>query len=1397
METGITNELFKDIVGINLTLQTGDQVYGNDGDELQVTLAGSYPDLDLDGAANKVKTITPYTHTITDKGTVVTAANYNFIWPTDASGTVTGRTIDHIAVTKQPKYTENYTAPDNTAEHGTALDLTDLEVTIYYVDDNDSNTADTKVVPWSATATDDWTTEGLTLAWDGGNTTGATPTTNGSTLRHDTHDGAKLKVTVSGSSIAPATTDEFDITKKVITVHAVSSDITKVYDGNKELPAGVGTLTAVIDTNTAIADDVAAIVAGNIEITDVEYVNFHQNTAHNIVTKGKTALEASSFKWKSGVEAGANYDFEVNTTAAAPTGAITKRKITITKIAIDPVYVNDSGTKLTKNAPTAGLDITSASITKTGSPISGDTIKIIYRTAYTDTTVEKDPYELILTNMDYAVASTNALGASAETDYELEWPDGTENPTSKVGIGAVKGKTVDSATISSDITLYHGQELDLTGTTIHIVFADTTTDDYIYAAKAGDATTKGWYKTSDTAKTGNPLTLPGGLKLEWLSGTPTVTDGEVLRYDDATGRFIAGAGVKTGTIGLIAGTTQKDSITVSVQPRPVTLTITGGIEKTYDGTDSAVAAAGTNNTVSTAAYAFTAGNATVGGVVQTGTPLADELSVDAANTTVKFARATAHDGTVVGSEIYATVTPAYNDAAIAACYDITVVNNLTSKINKRPLTVTGQEVGGVKKIPTLTVGDPTTGTLELNNNEYTWDQTTPFEGLVSTGGTTYEQVILEYDYDFGTNGTATAGDKTITIPASDPTATPAYVNPRIKNAGTGEVGANYTLAFTPSTDGKVSNKDINDITVTPPAKTTYTHGDALDLTGLAITLNYDGGTSETFTYTGAGATATDDWTWDKALPTSIKSIDWANADAAAPLSKNDEAVQRYDSDKLSTGHTRTINIVYQNEGASEVTKPVTTITVEQKKISTIAIAAAASVDKPYDAKSDAAATGVTLTPAGVVSGDTVKVNADLFYAESGTTTKAVNANAAPGFTLLTGVTDPYDIQGENAILPAKTLTDHNDCYILDPAGVAFTTTATGMIRQLEIDVTKYPVTAAVKDASAASPLTVHMTVQEIGATDDRIQIGTTHDGNIMPAADKTAFKAEYYVTYPVAVLTETDTDLSHVFFSTAAGVATTDKPTVTGITTSNYIFNWPAPVGSLVDNAISGLDTDYAATFYHGDPLNFGADKDGPNQLQFTVTYLRADSSTYDAIFRSKTDGSWEKSTDNGTTYTAVASLVAEGIELEWTNTTEANITAAHNDILRRNMHPIVGNNGVDTITIKARSTATTAANYNNGYITKQTNNITILPLPLYASVEAGDLEKVYDGTKDLEATDLANVKFDTFYYDKTASFAGPTATPPSTYGNTLGDDISIDKTGIEYESEDVNLTGTAPDTHL
>ena len=395
--------------------------------------------------------------------------------------------------------------------------------------------------------------------------------------------------------------------------------------------------------------------------------------------------------------------------------------------------------------------------------------------------------------------------------------------------------TVSGITITppTKTTYNHGDSLDLTGGEINLTYEDgtsgtldiskaTITESDGSPLNMSPASYDGTQKVDKTLKieyskdgqTGTvnyPITIINDIKSIAVHDPATKTTYNIGDTLDVTGLSILVTRA-TGTTGV-----------VTVTPDMVT-----GFDSSKENTNLSLTISYTENGITkTATYEVSVVDSvksiTINGTPQSEVKYGEELDLSkikldvtkgsgTTQETVTDSMISGYDKTKIGKQ---TVTITYGGQTTT--FDVTVKDYVT-KIEVNPSSVTG------------TYNDELSKLITDNNIKYTVTYAKAgAQSLIALA----ESMVSGYN-----KATTTAQNLTITYTDNDSS---SYTN-----------GDNFTASLQVTLMNTVSG-----ITITPPTKTTYNHGDSLDLTGGEINLTYEDGTSGTLDISKATITESD------------------------------------------------------------------------------------------------------------------------------------------------------------------------------------------------------------------------------------------------------------------------------------------------------------------------------------------------------------------------------------------------------------------------------------------------------------------------------------------------------------------------------------------------------------
>ena len=395
--------------------------------------------------------------------------------------------------------------------------------------------------------------------------------------------------------------------------------------------------------------------------------------------------------------------------------------------------------------------------------------------------------------------------------------------------------TVSGITITppTKTTYNHGDSLDLTGGEINLTYED------------GTSGTLDINKATITESDGSPLNMSPAsydgtqkvdktLKIEYSKDGQTgtvnypitiINDIKSIAVHDPATKTTYNIGDTLDVTGLSILVTRAMGTTgvVTVTPDMVT-----GFDSSKENTNLSLTISYTENGITkTATYEVSVVDSvksiTINGTPQSEVKYGEELDLSkikldvtkgsgTTQETVTDSMISGYDKTKIGKQ---TVTITYGGQTTT--FDVTVKDYVT-KIEVNPSSVTG------------TYNDELSKLITDNNIKYTVTYAKAgAQSLIALA----ESMVSGYN-----KATTTAQNLTITYTDNDSS---SYTN-----------GNNFTTSLQVTLMNTVSG-----ITITPPTKTTYNHGDSLDLTGGEINLTYEDGTSGTLDISKATITESD------------------------------------------------------------------------------------------------------------------------------------------------------------------------------------------------------------------------------------------------------------------------------------------------------------------------------------------------------------------------------------------------------------------------------------------------------------------------------------------------------------------------------------------------------------
>ena len=395
--------------------------------------------------------------------------------------------------------------------------------------------------------------------------------------------------------------------------------------------------------------------------------------------------------------------------------------------------------------------------------------------------------------------------------------------------------TVSGITITppTKTTYNHGDSLDLTGGEINLTYEDGTSGT-LDINKATITESDGSPLNMSPASYGKEQKVDKTLKIEYSKDGQTgtvnypitiINDIKSIAVHDPATKTTYNIGDTLDVTGLSILVTRAMGTTgvVTVTPDMVT-----GFDSSKENTNLSLTISYTENGITkTATYEVSVVDSvksiTINGTPQSEVKYGEELDLSkikldvtkgsgTTQETVTNSMISGYDKTKIGKQ---TVTITYGGQTTT--FDVTVKDYVT-KIEVNPSSVTG------------TYNDELSKLITDNNIKYTVTYAKAgAQSLIALA----ESMVSGYN-----KATTTAQNLTITYTDNDSS---SYTN-----------GDNFTASLQVTLMNTVSG-----ITITPPTKTTYNHGDSLDLTGGEINLTYEDGTSGTLDISKATITESD------------------------------------------------------------------------------------------------------------------------------------------------------------------------------------------------------------------------------------------------------------------------------------------------------------------------------------------------------------------------------------------------------------------------------------------------------------------------------------------------------------------------------------------------------------
>lgn len=1076
--------------------------------------------------------------------------------------------------------------------------------------------------------------------------------------RHDTRLSTTIntgaQITVTSPSGKTATSSALSVGTKEITVTpSKTTAINKVYDGTTDVEQITGTIA------TGLVDD------DNLTVN----ANGFPNAAYASADAGTRAVVFGTPAVTSTNSAAGNYTFAA---IADGTGVISPRPIRISTLWTDKhaqqgvaAFLSaktDGAATLTANSATTTLAshsgtnndinhvITLENDTANGKYLPVENLSITYSYKYSTVTTG-DSVDANVEISDLACSNSN---------YDVKFDNGTATKAGQHGY--IEKRTIQSisATISKDTYYYTDNLADVS---IEVTYSDDPTNPVTYT-----------YSTSGASS------IPSNIEVKWDSASgAAVTPNGALNVPDHNNK-------KLYIYDKDDTSKYNNSITITVNPIPVTVDITGSVTKTYDK-QTTVDITGT--TVGGVTLASSMDSSYTAAVTAAGLTASYIASAKGTFSNADASTVTNRAVSIAANQL--TLTSGASPAVDVANFALTPDSHVTGTINKAKVTVTA-----IKNIPSIREGAAvTTGTQTAISTTGASGQDIEASGIISG-----DSVNIGYSYDYvssawSTVTNSTTGEKnTVKITAVNmPTNTnyelAAYTD------GTGTSVAPHTTTGT----GTIAKRDLSSITIGSDGTPTQFKNsqstaivyngtsNKIDLTGLKVTLSFTSGGvadgTDTYVYN-----PTND-SWDMTSTASGVSAQTGIATADVPFTLSSEG-------STTNVHTNGADIVYaMNGGKIKATATVdtsktgvSTQLVVAKRPITLTVSNGIGVNKVYDNSRNATGTFTfsnTIGGDGLGTGDTAS---DVFDSAETITGTYDNKNAGTGKTITFSVAafngtkaGNYNItiaNGSGAITQ-KTLTVTRVGYI--PAITQFGSYTAGNQTISSAANSKDPTakTPYVLYSGLADGDTVSFYVSGITYTTPNVA-STAADGDDAP------------VTATIALTTASSTNYtldttSIQYTGTVNEVKATDI-TITSTFTSKEYGDW--------------LDMDGFAV-----KVGYGGNPNNPTH-ETTYTYT-ASTSTW----------------SDGTNTVAYADLP---FTLDWGSYSFGTPTTAGHTVETNTKHNSVLA-GVGTATVKATLKANEYA-AGNVVKTSDTEDQTVTARKVTVTPTAsGTLTKVYDGT--------------------------------------------------------------------
>ena len=724
----------------------------------------------------------------------------------------------------------------------------------------------------------------------------------------------------------------------------------------------------------------------------------------------------------------------------------------------------------------------------------------------------------------YKYSGNNGTGITASvTNIDFDGTTAANNNYSLTATDKTVSVSVDAREVTLTVTnpsmfnstVTYGDKLSLGGMQVVVNYDGTPTDTYA-ATQSGD--TVSWTKNGTTYTGILPFTLA------WTNGK-----GDIATDTQNTKLTVSGHSTQSIVATHTASGVTGSGATVTISPKAITvvnaaLTASTAIEKVYDG----------NTNVETADLSnieYTSTDVSTGDtVVITATP----------SYTYKDVANNANNPITFGTP---SLTNDFNGNYKMTATSVT--SSITGTITQKAVTITGVYIPSTYTQDTQPANDEehaiTNATISSN--------TTAANTVTATGFLDAEKQYMQFDYTivYAKENLTSANTNAVTIKSGS-------TAERSTNA-TYPV-SNYNITWSPSPlNGNVLADKITGLTIEgTPADSSYTHGDALDLSGLAIKVTTQNDTTGT-TYTVISENGS--YKWNNAIPSGV-SISIGSVSLLSDDALNGKA--HY----TNMGSSNPIVV-----SATDVTPAKTgNITVAQKQL-TASASTTDTLEKVYDKS--------TALPKNTTIGYTITAGE---VAKFGDVTDKVSVTASAAYVDANVNTTAGDDYKKSIVFTNINLTGADAGNYIAPSSI--NSTLDGKITPFTLTVTAIndTLTAKYKDESTKTgnvDSTTNYTTSATNIPDSNLAIKYDYEFD-----NVNSINSSHTVTIKNLALADAHSAIAgnYEVVKNVTKTGTVEAKTITGIT----ITNQPK--------------TDYK----YGDTLNLSSD------LEVTVTY--SDNST-------------------------------------------------------------------------------------------------------------------------------------------------------------------------------------------